>query len=69
MVAGDGFKPSIRNSAGAVVGQISRGEFYFPGELQPLTLAVMPGSSYIGKGEKLLTDLAGVIRENFNNGQ
>ena len=35
-------------------------------ELRPETLAVMHGSSYIGKGGKLLNDLAGVIRENFN---
>lgn len=35
--------------------------------LQPETLAVMHGSSYVGKGEKLLTDLAGVIQENFDH--
>ena len=34
--------------------------------LEPETLAVMHGSSYIGKSGKLLTDLAGVIRENFD---
>jgi flavorubredoxin len=33
--------------------------------LQPETLAVMHGSSYIGKSDNLLTDLAGVIRESF----
>ena len=33
--------------------------------LKPETLAVMHGSSYIGPGDRLLTDLAGVIRENF----
>ena len=35
-------------------------------DLKPATLAVMHGSSYSGKGERLLTDLAGVIRENFD---
>lgn len=34
--------------------------------LKPETLAVMHGSSYIGKGERLLTDLAGVIKEVFD---
>ncbi len=34
--------------------------------LDPKTLAVMHGSSSIGKSGKLLTDLAGVIKENFN---
>jgi len=38
-------------------------------DLKPETLAVMHGSSYIGKSDKLLTDLAGVIKESFNNGQ
>jgi flavorubredoxin len=38
-------------------------------ELKPETLAVMHGSSYIGKSDKLLTDLAGVIKESFNHGQ
>lgn len=33
--------------------------------LKPETLAVMHGSSYIGQSGKLLTDLAGVIKENF----
>lgn len=37
--------------------------------LKPETLAVMHGSSYIGKSDKLLTDLAGVIKESFSNGQ
>jgi flavorubredoxin len=37
--------------------------------LKPETLAVMHGSSYIGKSDKLLTDLAGVIKESFNNWQ
>lgn len=34
--------------------------------LKPETLAVMHGSSFIGQGDKLLTDLAGVIQENFD---
>lgn len=34
-------------------------------QLGPETLAVMHGSSYVGKAGKLLTDLAGVIRETF----
>jgi flavorubredoxin len=34
--------------------------------LKPETLAVMHGSSYIGKGERLLTDLAGVIKDVFD---
>jgi hypothetical protein len=34
--------------------------------LQPQTLAVMHGSSYIGRGDKLLTDLAGVIKAEFD---
>lgn len=33
--------------------------------LEPATLAVMHGSSYIGKSGRLLTDLAGVISESF----
>ena len=33
--------------------------------LKPETLAVMHGSSYIGQSDKLLTDLAGVIKESF----
>lgn len=38
-------------------------------DLKPETLAVMHGSSYIGQSDKLLTDLAGVIKESFNNGK
>jgi flavorubredoxin len=34
--------------------------------LKPETLAVMHGSSYIGQVDRLLTDLAGVIKENFD---
>src|SRR5262245_6783570 len=36
-------------------------------ELKPKTLAVMHGSSYIGDCGKLLTGLAGVIKESFDN--
>ena len=35
-------------------------------ELKPETLAVMHGSSYWGQGDRLLRDLAGVIKENFD---
>ncbi|MBE0543542.1 MAG: MBL fold metallo-hydrolase [Verrucomicrobia bacterium] len=35
-------------------------------ELKPETLAVMHGSSYLGKGNRLLTDLAGVIKAEFD---
>lgn len=35
-------------------------------ELKPETLAVMHGSSFRGPGDRLLTDLAGVIKENFD---
>jgi len=34
--------------------------------LKPETLAVMHGSSYSGQGDRLLIELAGVIRENFD---
>ena len=34
--------------------------------LKPETLAVMHGSSYIGQGDRLLTDLAGVLKESFD---
>lgn len=34
-------------------------------DLKPETLAVMHGSSYIGQADRLLTDLAGVIKNNF----
>jgi flavorubredoxin len=37
-------------------------------ELKPETLAVMHGSSFIGKSDKLLADLAGVIKETFDKG-
>jgi len=35
-------------------------------ELKPETLAVMHGSSYRGQCDRLLVDLAGVIKENFD---
>ncbi len=35
-------------------------------DLKPETLAVMHGSSFTGHGDRLLTGLAGVIRENFD---
>ncbi|MEQ8791671.1 MAG: MBL fold metallo-hydrolase [Pirellulaceae bacterium] len=35
-------------------------------DLKPETLAVMHGSSYKGDGDRLLRDLAGVIKENFD---
>jgi flavorubredoxin len=35
-------------------------------ELKPATLAVMHGSSYRGPADRLLTDLAGVLRETFD---
>jgi len=35
-------------------------------DLKPETLAVMHGSSYIGSSDKPLTDLAGVIKETFD---
>jgi flavorubredoxin len=34
--------------------------------LEPRTLAIMHGSSYTGRGERLLTDLAGVIKDSFD---
>ena len=34
--------------------------------LKPQTLAVMHGSSYIGEADRLLTDLAGVVKETFD---
>ncbi|MEW6155812.1 MAG: MBL fold metallo-hydrolase [Verrucomicrobiota bacterium] len=37
-------------------------------ELKPETLAVMHGSSYIGQSEKLLNELAGVIKSEFDQG-
>ena len=36
-------------------------------DLKPETLAVMHGSSYRGKCDGLLSDLAGVIKETFDH--
>ena len=35
-------------------------------DLQPQTLAVMHGSSFVGDGGRMLAELGGVIRENFD---
>jgi flavorubredoxin len=37
-------------------------------ELKPATLAVMHGSSYRGDGQRMLNELAGVIKESFDRG-
>jgi hypothetical protein len=34
-------------------------------ELQPRTLAIMHGSTYVGDGERALHELNGVLREIF----
>jgi hypothetical protein len=36
-------------------------------DLKPETLAAMHGSSYCGRCDGLLTDLAGVIKETFDH--
>jgi len=36
-------------------------------DLQPETLAVMHGSSYIGRSDQLLSDLAGIIKATFDH--
>ncbi|MCC7374895.1 MAG: MBL fold metallo-hydrolase [Verrucomicrobiales bacterium] len=36
-------------------------------QLNPETLAVMHGSSYVGQGSRLLVDLAGVIKDGFGS--
>lgn len=53
-----GYMPYTRQTEGVLRGLA---------ELRPRTLAVMHGSSYSGECDRLLTDLAGVIRENFDN--
>jgi hypothetical protein len=53
-----GYMPSTRQTEG-VLRSLA--------ELKPDTLAVMHGSSYIGEGDRLLTDLAGVIRESSDH--
>nr|WP_256199526.1 hypothetical protein [Verrucomicrobium spinosum] len=52
-----GYMPYTRKTEGVLRGLAS---------LQPKTLAVMHGSSYRGDGGKLLTGLAGVIKEAFD---
>lgn len=52
-----GYMPYTRKTEGVLRGLA---------ELQPQTLAVMHGSSYRGDGGKLLTGLAGVIKEAFD---
>jgi flavorubredoxin len=54
-----GYMPYTQQTAG-VLGMLA--------DLNPETLAVMHGSSYSGQGNRLLTDLAGVIKENFEQG-
>ncbi len=52
-----GYMPYTRQTEGVLRGLA---------DLKPETLAVMHGSSYIGQGDRLLTDLAGVIKECFD---
>ncbi len=52
-----GYMPYTRQTEG-VLHSLAR--------LKPETLAVMHGSSYTGPCDQLLTDLAGVIKENFD---
>ena len=52
----------VSSTDGRVAASLFRETF----TLEPETLAVMHGSSYIGKSGKLLTDLAGVIKESFD---
>ena len=51
-----GYMPYTKKTEGVLRGMA---------ELQPKTLAVMHGSSYAGKCDHLLVDLAGVIKESF----
>ena len=53
----DGYMPYTRQTEG-VLRSLA--------ELKPKTLAVMHGSSYTGQSDQLLLDLAGVIKENFD---
>lgn len=55
-----GYMPYTRHTAG-VLSKLA--------DLKPETLAVMHGSSYRGECDRLLTDLAGVIKENFGEEQ
>lgn len=52
-----GYMPYTRQTGG-ILGSLA--------DLKPKTLAVMHGSSYSGQCERLLTDLAGVIKDNFD---
>lgn len=52
-----GYMPYTRQTAGVLRSLAA---------LEPATLAVMHGSSYIGEGGRLLTDLAGVLEESFD---
>src|SRR4029453_3787585 len=52
-----GYMPYMRQTEGVLRSLAS---------LKPETLAVMHGSSYSGQGDKLLIDLAGVIKESFD---
>ena len=54
-----GYMPYTRQTEGVLRGLA---------DLRPETLAVMHGSSYVGPGDKLLTGLAGVIKEEFDKG-
>ena len=38
-------------------------------DLKPETLAVMHGSSYTGRSDQMLIDLADVIKQSFNHGK
>ena len=51
-----GYMPYTRQTEGVLRGLA---------DLKPEMLAVMHGSSYTGQADRLLTDLAGVIKENF----
>lgn len=52
-----GYMPYTRQTAGVL---------HSLADLKPETLAVMHGSSYIGPGDRLLIDLAEVIKQNFD---
>ena len=52
-----GYMPYTRQTEGVLLSLAA---------LNPESLAVMHGSSYSGQGNQLLTDLAGVIKENFD---
>lgn len=52
-----GYMPYTRQTAG-MLGALA--------DLKPQTLAVMHGSSYVGQGDQLITDLGEAIRETFD---